>query len=157
MWKKGARGWSLDCCRPALREVGRDRQLRFLRAQSSLRKPSPTQTNRGGKKHGAGWADNLKSGLHSFLVWGRTLSGKVLWCSGHVQWFPDIAPCGRVQTMPTDMEGRSGVFSNLFQNDLGFRSEFLAEICWVSVRIVWVFWELVGSNSSNKFSKTNPK
>ena len=119
-WKKGARGWSLDCCRPALCEVGRDRQLRILRTQSSLRRPSPTQTNREGNKHGPGWADNLKSGLYSVLVWSRTPLGKVVWCSGHFQWFPDIAPCRRVQTMPADMVGRSGTFLELFWNRFGF-------------------------------------
>ena len=60
-WKNDALGWSLDCCWPALCEVGRDRQLRILRAHSSLRRPSPTQTNREGNKHGPGWADNLRS------------------------------------------------------------------------------------------------
>ena len=119
-WKNGAHGWSLDCCRPALCEVGRDRQLRILRAQCSLRRLSPTQTNREGNKHGPGWADNLKSGLYSVLVWGRTPLGKVLWCSGHVQWFPDIAPCRRVHTMLADMVGRSGTFLELFWNYVGF-------------------------------------
>ena len=59
---------SLDCCWSALSKVGRDRQVRSLRAHSSLRRASPTQTNREGNKHGPGWADNLKSGLYSVLV-----------------------------------------------------------------------------------------
>ena len=135
-WKNGARGWSLDCCRPALCEVGRDRQLRILRAQSSLRRPSPTQTNREGNKHGPGWADNLRSGLHSVLVWGRTPLGKVLWCSGHFQWFPDIAPCRRVQTMPTDMVGRSGILLELVWNYFGICSELFADF----FELFLIFW-----------------